>query len=46
MEFEEVVKLLGVGINYQLNFDQHISTLCRRAGQQLNVMKRLSPVFI
>ena len=26
-----------------LNFDQHISNLCRKAGQQLNVLKRLSP---
>ena len=38
---EEVVKLLGVDIDFQLNFDQHISTLCRKAGQQLNVLKRL-----
>ena len=37
------VKLLGVDIDYQLNFDQHISNLCRKAGQQLNVLKRLSP---
>ena len=39
---EDVVKLLGVDIDYQLNFDQHISNLCRKAGQQLNVLKRLS----
>ena len=39
----DVVKLLGVDIDYQLNFDQHISNLCRKAGQQLNVLKRLSP---
>ena len=40
---EDVVKLLGVDIDYQLNFDQHISNLCRKAGQQLNVLKKLSP---
>ena len=40
---EDVVKLLGVDIDYQLNFYQHISNLCRKAGQQLNVLKRLSP---
>ena len=40
---EDVVKLLGVDIDYQLNFDQHISNLCRKASQQLNVLKRLSP---
>ena len=33
-------KTLGVDID---NFDQHISNLCRKAGQRLNVMKRLSP---
>ena len=37
------MKLLGVDIDYQLNFDQHISNLCRKAGQQLNVLKRFSP---
>ena len=40
---KEVLKLLGVDIDYKLNFDQHISNLCRNAGQQLNVLKRLSP---
>ena len=37
------MKLLGIDIDYQLNFDQHISNLCKKAGQQLNVLKRLSP---
>ena len=27
-------------------FDQHISNLCRKAGRQLNVLKRLSPFLI
>ena len=31
---EEVVKLLGIDTDYKLNFDQHISNLCRKAGQQ------------
>ena len=43
---EELVKLLGIDIDYQLNFDQHISSLCRKAGQQLNVLKRLSPFYL
>ena len=43
---EEAVKLLGVDIDYQLNFDQHISSFCRKAGQQLNVLKRLSPFYL
>ena len=42
---EEVVKLSGIDIDYKLNFDQHISDLCRKAGQQLNVLKRLSPLL-
>ena len=42
---EDVVKLLGVDIDYQLNFDHHISNLCRKAGQQLNALKRLSPIL-
>ena len=39
---EDVVKLLGVDIDHQLNYDQHISNLCRQTGQQLNVLKRMS----
>ena len=38
---EETVKLLGIDIDYQLKFDQHISNLCRKASQQLKVLKRL-----
>ena len=41
IKYEEVVKLLGIDIDYKLIFDQHISNLCRKAGQQLNVLKRL-----
>jgi hypothetical protein len=37
------VKLLGIEIDYQLNFDTHISTICRKASQQLNIIKRLGP---
>ena len=33
---ENSVKLLGIEINDQLKFDNHISTLCRKAGSQLN----------
>ena len=38
---ETVVKLLGIYIDYQLNFDLHISNLCRKASQQLNILKLL-----
>ena len=39
---EEVVKLLGNDIDYQLTFDSHVKILCRKASQQLNVLKRIS----
>jgi hypothetical protein len=38
---EKTVKLLGIEIDYQLNFDAHVSSICRKASQQLNVLKRL-----
>jgi hypothetical protein len=38
---EERVKLLGIEIDYQLNFDIDISSICRKASQQLNILKRL-----
>ena len=39
---QEVVKLLGVDIDFfHLNFDHHISNICKKATQQLNVMRRI-----
>ncbi len=38
---DDVVKLLGIDIDYQLNFNQHIKNICRKASQQLNVLKRI-----
>ena len=43
IKWDEVVKLLNIYIDYQLNFNFHISNLCREAGQLLDVLKRLSP---
>ena len=40
---ESTVKLLGIDILYQLNFDVHIGKICRKASQQLNILKRLGP---
>ena len=43
---EEMVKLPVVDIDYQLSFDQHINSLCRKADQQLNVLKSLNLFFL
>jgi hypothetical protein len=38
---DEVAKLLGIDIDYQLNFNYNIKNICRKASQQLNVLKRI-----
>ena len=35
------MKLLGVTLDYKLDFDPHISNLFKKAATQLNVLKRL-----
>ena len=32
---------MGIDIDYQLNFDKHIKNICRKASQQLSVLKRI-----
>ena len=39
---ETCVKLLGVWLDNNLNFNKHIAELCKKAGRQLNALKRLS----
>ena len=39
---EDEVKLLCVDIDFNLTFDSLIQSLCKKAAQQLNVLKRLS----
>ena len=38
---DEIVKLLGVDIDFMLNFDNHIKSICKKAIQQLNILKRI-----
>ena len=38
---EKEVKLLGITIDFELNFNTHISNICKKASRQLNVLKRL-----
>ena len=41
IETEDVVKLLGVDIDFNLTFDCYIQNICKKAGQQLNVLRRI-----
>ena len=38
---DELVKLLGVDIDFMLNFDCYIKNICKKAVQQLNILKRI-----
>ena len=38
---EESVKLLGITIDNQLNFNKHISSICKKTSAQLNALYRL-----
>ena len=38
---EETVKLLGIEIDYLLNFDTQVSNMCIKASEQINVLKRI-----
>ena len=35
------MKLLGVDIDFNLKFGSHIQNICKKAGQQLNVSRRI-----
>ena len=39
---EETVKLLGVDLDYQLNFNEQVSRICQKVARQLNVLQRVS----
>ena len=38
---EEV--MLGITIDTKLTFDSHIKSICRKAGQMLSALSRISP---
>ena len=46
IECETEVKLLGVTIDFKLNFNEHISNICKKASRQLNVLKRIGKHLI
>ena len=39
---EETVKLLGVELDFQLNFNEQVSRICQKVAKQLNVLQRIS----
>ena len=38
----ESEKLLGVTIDYKLNFEEHLTKVCDKASQKLNALARIS----
>ena len=40
IDCEDEVKLLGVTFDFKLTFNSHVSHICKKASQQLNVLKR------
>ena len=36
-------KLLGIRIDYKLNFDEHVSSLCKKANSKLRALARTTP---
>ena len=35
-------KLLGVKVDHELNFNEHVSSLCKRTSQKLNALSRIT----
>ena len=35
-------KLLGVKVDHELNFNEHVSSLCKKASQKLNALSRIA----
>ena len=42
---EKFVKLLGINIDEKLSFDEHVSSLCKKASNQLNAINRSHKYF-
>jgi len=45
IEVENSVKPLGMTIDNKLNFDEHISIMCKKAARQLNVLFRFHKIL-
>ena len=44
IETKNRVKLLGIEIDNKLDFDYHVSTLCKKASNQLHTISRLQTI--
>ena len=42
IKFKESVTLLGFEIDNKLNFEKHVSTICKKPNDQLNAISRIS----
>ena len=42
---KESVSLLGIEIDNKLNFEKHVSTICKRTNNQLNAISRIDTVL-
>ena len=42
---KESVTLLGIEIDNKLNFEEHVSTICKKANNQLNAISRIGAVL-
>ena len=36
-------KLLGINVDHNLNFDKHLSELCKKASRKINALSRITP---
>ena len=43
IDFSKTEVLLGITINHELKFDDHVNYLCKRAGLKLNALARIAP---
>ena len=42
---KESVSLLGIEIDNKLNFEKHVSTICKRTNNQLNAISRIDTIL-
>ena len=43
---EDSVKLLGVTFDFMLNFETHVSDICRKATRQINVLLPMASIYL